>query len=267
MKIISWNVNGLRAVKRKGELDNLLDNYNPDILLLQETKSKPEQLSEKLVNHPDYLQFYNSAERPGYAGTSIWIKKTCEEIFSNENSPMEFSDGMPDFTDNEGRISRIDFQRGNDAFSILGIYFPNGGKSQKAWEEKLVFYEKFLNYTNTLRSEGKIVIWGGDVNCAHEEIDLARPKNNMKSIGFLPEERTWISKCIKQGWIDIWRKTNPKTADVYSWWHVITRSRLRNVGWRIDYFFCDEKFFPKVKKIEYLNNQMGSDHCPVMLEV
>lgn len=267
MKIISWNVNGLRAVERKGELDNLLDAYDPDILLLQEIKAKPEQLSEKLVNHSDYLQFYHPAERPGYAGTAIWIKKSCEEIVSNKENPVEFWSGMPDFEDSEGRISRVDFQKGKEAFSVLGIYFPNGGKSPEAWDEKLVFYEKFLDYANQLRSEGRIVIWGGDVNCAHEEIDLARPKDNMKSIGFLPEERAWVSKCIEQGWTDVWRKTNPEVMEVYSWWHVITRSRLRNVGWRIDYFFCDEKFFSKVKNIKYLNDQMGSDHCPVMVEI
>lgn len=261
MKIISWNVNGIRAVERKKELQKLLETQNPEILCLQETKAKPEQLSKFLTKNSKYDQFYNSAEKAGYAGTSIWIKKEL-----NINS--EFITGMPkNPVLNEGRIARIDFEKEDKKFSVLNIYFPNGGKSPLAWKEKIIFYEKFLEYINQIRKEKRIVLWCGDVNCAHEEIDLARPKENINSIGFLPEERAWISKCIDQKWIDVWRKTNPMKTEVYSWWHVITRARLRNVGWRIDYFFCDTTFFPKIKNIEYLTNQMGSDHCPVLLEI
>ncbi len=256
MRIISWNVNGLRAVERKAEWGKLLENYAPDIVLIQEIKCKLDQIESINVAYPGYEKFYHSAEKKGYAGTSIWIKK---EKFKD----IKFNTGMPAFDDNEGRISRIDF----DDFSVLGVYFPNGGKSEEAWEGKLVFYEKFLDYINQLRKEGRKVIWGGDVNCAHEYIDLARPKNNEGKIGFHPKERAWISKCIKQSWMDVWRKTFPVKTDVYSWWHVITRSRLRNVGWRIDYLFIDETLFPSVKRIEYLNDQMGSDHCPVLMEI
>lgn len=255
MRIISWNVNGIRAVERKGALDELFKNFNPDIFLIQEIKAKDSQLSKELREHPEYHQFYHPAEKPGYAGTGIWIKK-------NGHENVHFKTGMPNFDDDEGRISRVDF----DDWTVLGIYFPNGGKSPEAWEGKLVFYEKFLEYTNQIRNEGRKVIWAGDVNCAHEEIDIARPKENEKSIGFLPEERAWVSKVIESGWDDVYRKTNPDSV-VYSWWHVISKARLRNIGWRIDYFFLDSSFFPKVKNIEYLNNQMGSDHCPVMLEI
>jgi len=255
MKIISWNVNGIRAVERRGDLDRFLQKYAPDVLLLQETKVKADQLSEYLKDHPEYHQFYNSAEQPGYAGTAIWLKKKLDKI------PVFLTD-MPDFLDREGRITRVDF----DDIAILSIYFPNGGKSESAWQEKLVFYDAFLNYVNALRAQGKKVIWGGDVNCAHEEIDLARPQENEHHIGFLPEERAWLDKVIAADWVDIFRSKYPEKV-MYSWWHVISRARERNVGWRIDYFFVDTKLFSKVRKIEYLNEQMGSDHCPVSLEI
>ena len=255
MKIISWNVNGIRAVERKGDLDSLIDSENPDILMLQETKAHPEQLSKSLTHHPDYLQFYHSAEKKGYSGTSIWVKR----VHSNMTT---YKTGMTGFKDMEGRISRLDI----DKYSYLGVYFPNGGKSEDAWKGKLVFYDKFLKYINKLRKSGRLIIWAGDVNCAHEEIDLARPKSNTKSIGFLPEEREWVSKVIKNDWKDVFRHLNPETV-VYSWWHLLSKSRERNVGWRIDYFFVDKKILNKVTDITYLNQQMGSDHCPVKMEI
>ncbi len=236
MNIISWNVNGIRAVEKKGEIENLLNTYNPDVLLLQETKAKEEQLSAIIKKYDQYQQFYHAAEKPGYAGTSIWVSSNFIK-----SSNLEFSTGMPNFEDTEGRIARVSFEN----YEILGVYFPNGGKSPEAWDGKLVFYEKFLDFVNQLRSEGKTVIWAGDVNCAHEEIDLARPKDNMNSIGFLPEERAWVSKVVENKWTDVFRKTYPSKTDVYSWWHVITRARLRNVGWRIDYFLSMKKIFQK----------------------
>ena len=261
MKIASWNVNGIRAVERKKELQKFLETYDPDVFFIQEIKAKSEQLSKFLTEHLDYEQFYHSAEKPGYAGTGVWIKKSLEI----EN--LEFHTGMPDWDDNEGRVSRIGFttKKSAEKFELLGVYFPNGGKSPEAWEEKLRFYDHFLSFVDGLRDEGKTVVWTGDVNCAHNEIDLARPEDNRQSIGFLPEERAWVSKCIEHGWVDIWREKFPEKI-IYSWWHVITRARERNVGWRIDYFFCDRKFFPQIQEIEYLNDQMGSDHCPVLLK-
>ncbi len=255
MKIISWNVNGIRAVERKGELETLLNSESPDILMLQETKANRDQLSKALTEHPDYLQYYHSAEKKGYSGTSIWVKRAHE-------NDVSYSTGMSGFKDTEGRISQLDVGK----FSILGIYFPNGGKSPEAWAGKLEFYDKFLKYTNKLRKDGQTVIWAGDVNCAHEEIDLARPKDNKKSIGFLPEERAWVSKVIKNNWIDVFRHRNPETV-VYSWWHVISKARARNVGWRIDYFFVDSEVMKDVTDITYLTDQMGSDHCPVRLTI
>ena len=255
MKIITWNVNGIRAVERKGDLDVLLGEQMPDILMFQETKASPEQLSKKLTEHPDYLQFYNSAEKKGYSGTSIWVKRLLSKSAT-------YGKGITGFKDLEGRVSRLDIGQ----YTYLGIYFPNGGKSEEAWKGKLVFYDKFLKYVNKLRKAGRLVIWAGDVNCAHEEIDLARPKSNLKSIGFLPEEREWISKVIENDWIDVFRHRNPKKV-VYSWWHLLSKSRERNVGWRIDYFFVDRKLLKKVTDITYLNHQMGSDHCPIRMEI
>lgn len=257
MKIISWNVNGIRAVERKGDLDEFLKTHQPDVLCIQEIKAKVEQLSDHLTKNEAYHQFYHSAVKPGYAGTSIWVSKKLE--IKN----LEFQTGMPDFEDDEGRIARVDF----DNYSIIGVYFPNGGKSSEAWEGKLEFYEKFLSYVNQIREGGRKVIFTGDVNCAHQAIDLARPKDNEGKIGFHPAERALLDKWVSNSWVDVWRIKNLEVVDVYSWWHVITRSRLRNVGWRIDYFFVDKDLYSSVKNIEYLSGQMGSDHCPVLLEI
>jgi exodeoxyribonuclease III len=256
MKIVSWNVNGLRAVERKGDLEDFLKTHNPDVFLIQEIKCTENQIQPLISKYSDYKQFYHSAEKPGYAGTSIWVRRSLQ-------FELEFELGMPDFDDTEGRIARIDIEN----TTILGVYFPNGGKSEEAWTGKLVFYEKFLNYVNTLRSQGKRVIFAGDVNCAHGEIDLARPKDNDGKIGFHPDERAHLDQWVENGWIDVWREFNPGVENVYSWWHVITRARARNVGWRIDYFFVDKDFLSNVKHVEYLIEQMGSDHCPVMLEI
>jgi exodeoxyribonuclease-3 len=257
MRIISWNVNGIRSVERKGELDRILTKYDPDILLLQEIKAKPEQLSENLIKNPKYNQWYHSAQRPGYAGTAIWTKKSI-----SKNETLKLRTGMPDFEDDEGRIACIDIGE----WTIFGVYFPNGGKNQEAWKGKLEFYDQFLSFINTLRSHGRKVIWAGDVNCAHREIDLARAKENDGKIGFHPLERAWLDRVLAHDWVDVYRSLYGQKV-VYSWWDVITRARQRNVGWRIDYFFVDQKNITAIKDIQYLTEQMGSDHCPVMMEI
>ncbi|MCF7905893.1 exodeoxyribonuclease III [Candidatus Gracilibacteria bacterium] len=263
MKIISWNVNGIRAVERKGELEKFLGIYNPDVFLIQETKAQESQIKPLREKYAEYEQFYECAEKAGYAGTSIWVKNRLRDYETTRSQEgIRFFAGIPGYNDTEGRIARVDIED----WSILGVYFPNGGKSPEAWKEKLVFYEKFLEYVNSLRLQGRKVVWGGDVNCAHEEIDLARPKENKNSIGFLPEERAWVTKVVQNNWSDVFRTLHPDSV-AYSWWHLISRARERNVGWRIDYFFLDSAFMPQVKNIAYLNEQMGSDHCPVKLEL
>ncbi|MBN2809397.1 MAG: exodeoxyribonuclease III [Deltaproteobacteria bacterium] len=255
LKIASWNVNGLRAVYKKGELDNFLESCDPDVLLLQETKASAAQLPAELTTDERYLKFYHAADKAGYAGTAIWVK-------SKNFAEVEFLTGMPGYTDSEGRVAQLKLP----GLRIFGVYFPNGGKSEEAWQGKLTFYEIFLAYVNELRLAGERVIFAGDVNCCHEEIDIARPKENDGQIGFHPEERRRLSAWVADGWVDVWRRTYPDKADVYSWWSFRAGARRRNVGWRIDYFFVDQEAFPKVLHIDYLGEQMGSDHCPVLME-
>ncbi len=255
MKIISWNVNGIRAVERKNEIQKLIQTQNPDILFLQETKANADQLSQYLTENDTYKQYYHSAQKKGYSGVSIWLKQTTW-------TKHQILTGMPDWDDNEGRIIGIS----NKKNIIFGVYFPNGGKSKQAWQEKLLFYKNFLQYSNQLRNQGKNVIWCGDFNVAHNEIDLARPKENEKSIGFLPEERSWMDQVLQSNWIDTFRYFNPDQAS-YTWWSMQTRARERNIGWRIDYFLVDKAIIKKVTKIEHLTSQMGSDHCPICLEL
>lgn len=263
MKIFCWNVNGIRAVERKGELQSLLTTYDPTVLVMQETKAKKEQLSKFLTENENYHQYYHSAEKAGYSGTSIWFKK-------DSNYQIEdFITGMLPHheKDSEGRVARIDFTYNKTKYSILGIYFPNGGKSEEAFEGKLIFYQQFLEYVNDIQlSQQRQCIWAGDVNCAHNEIDLARPNENKNSIGFLPVERQWLDQVIEENWVDVYREKFPEEV-IYSWWNMKTRARDRNVGWRIDYFFLYRDFFKQKEfKIIYHNEKFGSDHCPVSLE-
>ncbi|MGB5706014.1 MAG: exodeoxyribonuclease III [Arenicellales bacterium] len=264
MKIITWNVNGIRAVERKKELQNLLQQQQPDILMLQEIKGSIDQFSDFLKQHPEYQQYYSSAEKKGYAGTGIWISNET----SQQVQKLRFNTEVPEAPNaDEGRISHLSFEWKNADWDLLSIYFPNGGKSEQAWEEKLVFYDRIHDYMNTLRDRKRIVIVGGDMNVAHAEIDLARPKANDGKIGFHPSERAWMDRLIEDNWSDVWRQRNPGVTDVYSWWHMISKGRERNVGWRIDYFLMEKKHLDRVNEVDYLQDQMGSDHCPMAIEV
>lgn len=265
MNIITWNVNGIRAVERKQELQRLVDDRTPDVLMLQETKSKPTQLSRYLTNNPDYRQYYSSAEKAGYAGTGIWIRNALADSLDD----VRFSTDLPGNPNaDEGRVSHLSFRRQGQDWDLLSIYFPNGGKSEQAWEEKLVFYDRTQDFMNTLRDQGRLVLTGGDMNVAHNEIDLARPKENDGKIGFHPSERAWMDRMLADGWADVWRARNAGVTGVYSWWHMISGARARNVGWRIDYFLMDARQAgERVRSVDYLTDQMGSDHCPVAVEV
>lgn len=256
MKLASWNVNGIRAVERKGNLAEFLES-NYDVIFFQETKARSEQLSKDLTESPGYFQHYHSAEKAGYSGVGLWLRK---QKFDNEK--LEIHTGMPKFQDTEGRI--IGFSYGK--LSCFGVYFPNGGKSHEAWLGKLDFYKLFLRYMNQLIAKGQSVIWCGDLNVAHNPIDLARPTQNEKNIGFLPEERSWVDKVLDSGYKDVFRSTYPEEVS-YTWWDMPTRARERNVGWRIDYFMVSDDLFDKVTQVAHLNDQMGSDHCPVSCEL
>jgi exodeoxyribonuclease-3 len=262
MKIITWNVNGIRAAERKGELQSLVANESPDLLLLQEIKAERDQLSDFLVNNEDYDQLYHSAQKKGYAGTGMWVKRE----FAGGLRDVGFSTEIPKAPNaDEGRVSQLSFKRGRTRYEVLSVYFPNGGKSDEAWQEKLRFYDHALEYMNSMREQGRFVIVGGDVNVAHNEIDIARPKENDGKIGFHPKERAWVDRLVADGWSDVWRTRNPDTTDVYSWWTMRAGARQRNIGWRIDYFFLDRKRLKQVAEVDYLPNHLGSDHCPMRL--
>ena len=262
LKIITWNVNGIRAVERKGEIQNFIKNHDPDVFMIQEIKGSTDQFSPYLTTHDDYHQHYSSAQKKGYAGTSLWVKKSLHEQLEG----VEFTTAAPEAPNaDEGRICHFSFTLREDHWDLFSIYFPNGGKSEQAWQEKLVFYDCIHACMSGLRKQGRVVLVGGDMNVAHKEIDLARPKANDGKIGFHPKERAWMDGLVEDGWVDVWRERNPGVADVYSWWHMISRGRERNVGWRIDYFLMDQSDMKRVKQVEYLNDQMGSDHCPLSI--
>ncbi|MDP8265360.1 MAG: exodeoxyribonuclease III [Candidatus Aceula meridiana] len=254
MKIISWNVNGIRASEKKGFL-NWLKKESPDILCVQETKCAPEQLNENLLNPLGYQSFWSASTiRKGYSGVAVYAKKSPKSI-TDKLEKKEF--------DCEGRQLICDFGK----FVLCNVYFPNGGQGNKRVPYKMRFYEKFLNTIESYVEKGKNVIVTGDVNTAHTEIDLARPKGNEENTGFLPKERAWISKLIKKGYVDTFRYFHPDEPHHYTYWDYKTGARARNVGWRLDYFFVNKKFLPRVKKSYILKDVLGSDHCPIGLEI
>jgi exodeoxyribonuclease-3 len=253
MKLISWNVNGIRAAERKGALKGLFA-LNADIIGIQETKATPEQLSQDVVSPPGYFSYFDSSkERKGYSGVAVYTKVEPDEI--------QYGLGDDEY-DVEGRCLTLCFAD----FAFVTAYFPNGGRDADHFQFKLRYYELFLKHVKKLEKKYGSVVFCGDLNVAHNEIDLARPKENANSIGFLPVERAWVDRVQEAGFIDTFRALHPETVK-YSWWDMKTSSRERNVGWRIDYFFVNEELFPHVKKSEILIDFMGSDHCPVLLDV
>lgn len=253
MKIISWNVNGLRAWYKKGMLDWVLD-QKPDFFCVQETKAEPSQLPADLLNVPAYQSFFNfSVERKGHSGVSIYSKIKPDKV--------TYGLGIEEL-DQQGRQINLFFGKN----LLINCYFPNGGGPIKRLLFKLQYYQSFLDFVEKYRNSGFNVVFCGDLNVAHDEIDIARPESNKDMVGFLPEERLWIDELLDAGFIDAFRKLHPKTVK-YSWWDMKTRARDRNIGWRLDYFFIDLKNFKKLKKVEILDNVFGSDHCPILLEL
>jgi len=263
--IVSWNVNGLRAVHRKGNLAEMFQ-MKPDILCLQETKSLPEQLPDELKEKSGYHTYFHSpTHKKGYSGVAIYSKE----------EPIKVScETGKDWKDDQGRLIMAEYKDPVDdkaSFTLINGYFPNGGGPPERLEYKLKFYDSFLKFINKLH--GKLIsqekhpniIFCGDLNVAHKPIDLARPKENEKHVGFLPEERAWMDKLIENGWVDVFRQFYPDKKDIYTYWDMKTFARERNVGWRIDYFFCSKEMLGRIKSIEILDNVFGSDHCPVKL--
>jgi exodeoxyribonuclease-3 len=251
-KIISWNVNGIRAVHKKGMLLPLLDRNN-DIICIQETKAAENQLVKELKNIEGYYNYFSSAEKKGYSGVCIYSKIKPDKV--------ETGFGINEF-DSEGRILIAHYTN----FVLFNIYFPNGKASKERLKYKMDFYDAFLDFADKLKMQKKKIIVCGDVNTAHTEIDLARPKENEDTSGFLPEERAWIDKFVSHGYVDTFRMFT-KDGGHYSWWDYKTGARERNIGWRIDYFFISDDIKDKVKSAFIMKDVMGSDHCPVGIEI
>ena len=251
VKAISWNVNGLRAVQRKGFMD-WFQAESPDILCLQETKLTQDQIPPELVQVEGYHNYFNSADRKGYSGVAIYTKQAPESVTRGF--------GIERF-DSEGRVLMADY----GTYVLFGIYFPNGRRSADRLQYKMDFYDAFLETAQSIRAQGKNVVFCGDLNTAHKEIDLARPKANEKVSGFLPEERAWMDRLVDHGYVDTLRAFNDQPGQ-YSYWDQMSKARDRNVGWRIDYFFVDQPFLEKLSNAFILPQVMGSDHCPVGIE-
>ncbi len=252
MRLLSWNVNGLRAIYKKNFLD-WLDSEQADIYCIQETKAHLEQLPKKLIEKPDYQSYFAQAERKGYSGVALWSNKKPEKI--------SYKLGVPRF-DTEGRLIEAEYNN----FILFNVYFPNGKASKERLQFKMDYYETFLKRMDELISKGNKIVICGDVNTAHKEIDLARPKENEKISGFLPVEREWIDRLIKVGFIDTFREFHPEAGN-YSWWDYKTRARERNVGWRIDYFFISKNLKDNLKSAFIESSVMGSDHCPIGIDL
>ena len=255
MKLISWNVNGLRACFNKGALFEMLDTVNPDLLFIQETKCQPDQIPFELENPRGYFSDYHSAQKKGYSSVAVFTKREPLQIFKKI--------GIDEF-DNEGRVIGVEF---NDHISF-GVYFPNGQQSEDRLDYKLRFYSAFFDYCKELKDFYKKPLFiSGDYNTAHTEIDLARPKENQNISGFLPIERQWLDKLINDyGYVDTFRLFNDQ-KDQYSWWTYRANARARNIGWRIDYVFADKDAQKMISDGFILQHVKGSDHCPVGITI
>ncbi|NCU31522.1 MAG: exodeoxyribonuclease III [Candidatus Moranbacteria bacterium] len=248
MKLITWNVNGLRAILKKGFEKQVLA-VAPDVICVQETKSNQNLLLPVIDG---YQEFWSHGAKAGYAGTLILVRDKIEVKQRIE---------PPKFLVDEGRLVVLEL----DKFYLLNCYFPNGGMGEIRLAYKKKYYDEFLQYVKELEQK-KPVIFGGDVNTAHQEIDLARPKANEKNTGFLPWERAWLDQVVGNNLVDVWRAFHPGEI-AYSWWDYKTRARERNVGWRIDYFFCSKILIKSIESCKILTQFLGSDHVPIELVI
>ena len=253
MKIISWNINGLRAVVKKGFVD-FLNSENPDIIGLQEIKISDNKRDLEKFDFSNYEEFWNCAKRPGYSGTLI-LFKTGLKVLSKKNGI-----GLEKF-DNEGRVQTIELEK----FYFVNTYFPNSNHELSRLSYKTEFNNELLKYLKKLEKKKPVIITG-DFNVAHNEIDLARPKDNVGNPGFTIEERSWMESFLKQNFVDSFRQLHPKTIK-YSWWSYRAGARQKNVGWRIDYFCLSKKLMNKVSDSDILDKVLGSDHAPVVLKI
>jgi len=254
MKLISWNVNGIRAIRKKGFLD-FIKREKPDILCLQEVKISEMARLEADLDFSGYLEYWHSAKRPGYSGTAIFVKEGFKDLKKVNNGFGQ------DIFDDEGRVQTLETKD----FFLLNIYFPNANAELSRLSYKLEFNQALLAYAKKLEKKKPVIITG-DFNVAHQEIDLARPKENVGSPGFTPEERESMNKFLASGFIDTFRYLNGDKIK-YSWWSFRSAAREHNIGWRIDYFCVSDKLKGKLKKADILTEVTGSDHAPVLLEL
>jgi exodeoxyribonuclease III len=248
IEILSWNVNGIRAVAGKKAL-KWVDERRPDILCLQEIKATASQFPDALFDTQYATLTINGGERKWYSGTATFSHLTPES-----------TDFCLDIdAEHEGRIIQHDY----DDFVLFNVYFPNGQKDEERLAYKMAFYDRFLTYCDSLRDAGRSIVICGDVNTAHKEIDLKNPKANSKTSGFLPEERAWIDRLVDHGYIDTFRYVHGDVEEEYSWWSYRFSARTKNVGWRIDYFFISDDLAECLEDAFILQDIEGSDHCPV----
>ncbi len=253
MKLISWNVNGIRAVYKKGFIE-FIERENPDLLCVQETKAHPEQCEPALMHPAGRLSFWSSAKRKGYSGVAT---------FARERPVAAFTEiGMPEY-DNEGRVVITE----HADFRLYNIYFPNGGSGEVRHDFKQKFLQDLNSHLKPLVDAGQPIIVVGDYNVAHKPIDIYDPVRLAGESGFLPEERAWFDTFLSLGFVDTFRHFHPTEPDRYTWWSYVERGRLGNRGWRIDYICVTKNLVSRLRRAEVLDGQMGSDHCPVLVEL
>ncbi|MBR2658963.1 exodeoxyribonuclease III [Candidatus Saccharibacteria bacterium] len=264
LRIFSWNVNGLRAVINKGALQNFIAAEKPDILCIQETKAKQGQAE---IDLPEYEELWNSAVRAGYSGTAIFTKIKPLSVFygfsENINSGYEWEEDQHGSALTEGRVLTAEFED----FYLVNVYTPNSKHELTRLKLRENLWDPaFLKYISELEKHKPVVVCG-DFNAAHTEIDLARPKDNEKNAGYTKEERRGIDSIINAGFIDTFRTLHPDETDRYTWWTWRNMARIRNIGWRIDYFFISKSLLPKLKSAEIHEEIEGSDHCPISIDL
>ena len=252
LNFISWNVNGIRAVDKKQAL-RWVDETPIDFLALQEIKAEEEQIPQSIFDKNFSEVHVNSSSKKGQSGVALFANQKSLHVDTAKNVDIL----------NEGRINEFHF--GDIVF--FNVYFPNGQRNDERLEYKMAFYERFLAHCEALRKEGKSIVICGDVNTAHKEIDIARPKANENTSGFLKMERDWLDKFLSYGYIDTFRYVHGDAKDRYSWWSYRAGARGNNVGWRIDYFYVSEDLKDNILDANILDDIMGSDHCPISLKL
>jgi len=252
MELVSWNVNGIRAATEKGFLAWFAQG-GADVICLQEVKANTEQLNEDVLHPLGYHSFWHSAEKRGYSGVAVYAKREPQDVKVGIGDPL---------IDREGRVLTLDF----GTFMLINAYFPNSQRDHGRLGFKLNFCEQMATYLKNLVKRGKNVVICGDFNIAHKEIDLRNPKTNVKNAGFLPEERAWLDRFVKDGFVDAFRRFQTDPLH-YTWWSYRPTVRERNIGWRLDYFFANEGFADRLAGMVHHPEVTGSDHCPVRLRL